>query len=379
MRHTKKARCVCALALCVALPLTLLSGCDYQAIDELVTVIGLGVDYQQETGMYVVTTETAKISASNGQSLESVILTGKGLTLARALEDLGTQASGQMYYQHAEIVVFGEDTAKAGIASIVDTVMRAAPSQKVIKTVVAKGSTAADLFQVKPKAKPFLSSEISDAITVSARRFGASDEGKIHTLYNNIPAGLADVLPVVRIEGEGEDASTVLDGTAVVSGGKLCGYLSYEETKYCLFAMGKLRAGFLTFHSEKLDEPVTFEIESAKVKCVPSLVDGRLTMQIGLEVAGIVPEIVGQMPTVERVKEIDLIEDVRRQVVAGVEQVTRKVISEYGADLFYFRPQVENRYRRQWQAWAQDWPTVFRSAEISCSAQVAISSNGITR
>ncbi len=372
----KRLSALLSLALCVIS----LCGCDSLEIDSLVSVLGIAIDYQKDTGEFILTAETAKILSENSQPLETVVLSGKGKTLVNALEDMSQKASGRLYYQHAEILVFGEDTARDGVGEIIDTIMRAAHAQRVIKVLVVKNGTGADFFKVKPRTKPFLSKELSESISIQASRFGLTDEGKMHHLYNNIPAGLADMVSSAMITGEGENTGVKLDGPAIMNNGRLSGYLSLSEAKLCLLAMGKLHTGFLAFQSTALGVPLSFGTIAASTDCRPTMEDGRLTMKISISITGTIPEIMDQTPTLDRIKETDVVHDIERQLANQVETTVRKVIDEWGADLFFFKPQIQNRYRSEWVGgWAQDWPNVYKATVVKCVPSVIVTSNGVTQ
>lgn len=374
MRKTMKRLLVLWLLLGLV---ALLSGCDYLEIDKLATVMGVAIDYEEETGKYTMTVEIAKITEDPQKPIEAIILDGEGETLVGAVESVGAKTSGVLYFLHSELIVVGEDAAKAGISLVIDTTLRSAETQRVAPIAVVKGGKGADLIRTKPTAKPLISVEISEAISSQYHRFGVTMETEMYQLYNDIPSNLSSLLPAIQVLGEGEEARAELDGTAVILKDKLCTYLSPEQTKLCLLSSGRFDTGFLNFHSTQMDSEFTLRVSKCGANTKANLTGQRVQVEITVELEGGVPEIVKQGADDSEVDMESLTQDVKQQLAWQIQEVAEIVLGQYGADLYGLGPMLQNNYRREWQGLDQDWPRCLQTAEIVVVVHVRLYNSGI--
>jgi len=177
--------------------------------------MGLAIDYQREDEMYIITAEIAKLPKESSETASPLILTGRGRKLTSALKDIELQTSGILYYQHAVLMVFGEEMLRVGIQPIVSHFMQPASVQKTMQTAAVKNGKGADLFTVKANTEDFLSKELVQVIKKKCHKH----EGELYLLYNDIPAGEVDKLPLIAIEQKGDDKKAKLDGFIEVKHG----------------------------------------------------------------------------------------------------------------------------------------------------------------
>ena len=97
----------------------ILSGCyDYNELNDLAIISGIGIDYEDEE--YVVTYEilSTKKEGETSASSSTYNVTSRGKTVVEAFSNNGNLMDKVPYFEHVDVVVISEEIAKNNLKEV---------------------------------------------------------------------------------------------------------------------------------------------------------------------------------------------------------------------------------------------------------------------
>lgn len=238
------------IALAMAVLTLFMSGCagsggifsNYRETEHLQLVQALGADTADEGGV------TLSVScAKPAKEASGGIISRSGENLLRAMSRLQDySADQQLYYAHAQYVLFGEDYAKAGLDTALDFIARDTQLRLGLCLFVVREGTAKELI-TGPGEESY---EISKTLT-SIRR-DTETEGMSHvftareTLRSLSEHGAALLCALRKAETEGSvfllepGLTAVPDGYGIIKDGFLVGYVDTDISQAANLMLGHL-------------------------------------------------------------------------------------------------------------------------------------------
>lgn len=143
----------------------LLTGCfDYNELNDLAIVTGVGIDYKDNE--YSVTFEiiSTKKEGETSGSTSAYTVTSSAKTITEAFANNGKLMDKVAYYDHIEIVVMDEEIAKNHLKEVSEYLIRSSKLRNEFYTAIAKDTTAKDLLNTTSKEKPLASTFMVDLL-----------------------------------------------------------------------------------------------------------------------------------------------------------------------------------------------------------------------
>lgn len=373
----KKLICL-LLAVAGLLPLT---ACwDHVEISRLLIVAGIGLDVDSSGEAYHVTVEFINVEAGEGENIEAEMVEGEGDTIHNALQNAMLMAGGTLFGNHCKVIVIGDELARKGIDGIVDMILRSPEYRKTVDILVAKESTAADIFRQKTIKNDIISYEISKILTSNAKSIKNTVATSVYQLHEALLSKCAySVIPTVYARQNSDEDALSVDGCAVFAGERLRGFLNGEQTKLLqMIAFDEYDMTLSVRDAGLSNHAIDVNIVKSNVYFSPHLQKSGLNMGVALVAnATLEDAVLSGIDTTDR-QVIEHMQDaIGKQLSADISKLVTEVQSRYGADIFEFYREYQNCYRQEWDALHEDWSSHFRDMEISVAANVRITGSGM--
>lgn len=362
-----------AIALALAVAFALLPSCQEKSETHrriVVTAIGIDQGDGGDCRVSIQAVETLKTSGSltEQENNPTVVYELEGPSVAGTLDAFVTRTGRSTYILHNRAVAIGLEQAKELLLTeLLDYFIRNQEGRPTVDMVLCRGE-ASQLLAV-PSAGYTLPAEQLSMLLQEGELLGYGVAADLLNVERGA-SGMFDVaLPIVRVEGEGEEAVIEADGTAVFRQGTYAGELDKAATRGLLFGRGDLEQ--CTYILEQEDgSRLTLQVESSRTNV--SLTRAGLAADFRLSVrcrARILEEYGPGLPeggvdAVER----QLEEAIRRDTAAALETTVR----DWGCDVYGFARMVKKKLPELVQSHEDEWPARLQSCrfEVEVSAQV---------
>ena len=350
---------ICLLILLVIIPV-FISGCwDSIELNKLSIISGLGWDIDADTGQLTLTFQSiipseiksaagssGDVGQKRGDPLHTIQLdSSTGSSAYDALNRYSQQSSRRTFYQHTQLYVFGHSAAEKGIYPLLDSIARNPVNRPNVLMAVAE-KKASDTLSVEAgmeniqaigmAAQIKLSAEYSKFPVVTYLEFA-------QRLLSETTAPLAPMVGIIEQTGpEGDRVQkTRISATAVFKGDKMIGQLNEDESRGLLWAINKIKKGFLVIPGANL------EIVSAKSKIVPELQDDKIMITIAIDEESNLLEYDGHQEISS-----DLLQDLEKGQAREIESQVMAAVEKsraLNADVFGFGEAVHRKYKKEWR------------------------------
>jgi spore germination protein KC len=355
----------------------LLSGCwSYRSLADLSIVMGMSVDKDSPDADFIITAEVADLTKSLKESSPgSKKVEAMGKTIFEAVRDAKRRLDNRPYFGNMQIVSVGERMAReVGILNTVDWIMRDAETRETINMLIFRGGDGRDLFKGESTDQALISLAV-DSIIASDNKITASIAHKeLYQAYDILNGkGMSLTLPAFHIV---ENAGTMVveaDGTAAFKGDKLVGYLSPEESKYFLIAMGECEGGILALAMKGPGKPDTsLEIADSSAKKSYAYEGGKLTVRVETETNVYLAETMEDIDVTKEDEIKALEEEAGKRLELEIKAVIDRVQRDLKTDIFGFGHYIHQHNLKLWRQLENNWDTTFETLPVSVSCKVTI-------
>ena len=192
----------------------LLGGCyDYNDLDDLAIVSGIGIDYEDDS--FKVALEilsTKKQGDSSSASSSTYVVSGSGKTVTEAFADCGNYLDKVAYFDHIEVVVISKDIAYEHLKEASEYLIRSAKFRNEFYMVMAKDCKAEDIISATSEEKPVAATYIVNMLENSNDSNSSGYYAPFtKTLRNFLTDGEDAMMAVLKLE----DKEITLDGLSV--------------------------------------------------------------------------------------------------------------------------------------------------------------------
>jgi spore germination protein KC len=353
-------------------------------INNLAITTALGID-KAEDGKYQITAlivrsnslfKSGTTGGSGGsQESPSLIISGEGDSLFGAMRNLSTVLAKRMYWAHLQVIVFGADEVKRGLATDLDILAREHEFRKNINILVTRGR-AEDIIRLQPQLEGTLGAEIGEIITYSrlTSTTRVSDISEFLTAMANdtIDAVTGEITEASKVEGKikvgngrKDSPAVALNGTAAFKKGSLVGWLNRQETRGLLWVTGKVKSGIVqvncignghprTKQESERQGKVSLEITRSSSSIRPKISGEDVRFEVEVNVDAEVGEIACNDFEMDSASMEKLNRMLEEQVRQDIQLSLAKAKEEWVTDVFGFGQKI---YRSDPQAWAKLAPT----------------------
>lgn len=251
---------------------------NYREVEQLQLIRAVGVDY--EDGDVRLTISSGEL----GEEGNSMLLSRSGGSLATAADSLQDFAAGQeLFYDHTQYFLFGQDAAEKGIGEFLDYIERSTTLPMGISLFVVRDETAEELMTASGDGQYDPGKALSSIKRVAARRgdnhvFSCADTARA---LSESGAGLICALRPASVEGTvftsdtGAEAVAMPWGFGILKDGALVGFIEPDEAMCAVMLIGGGMSDIVL--SDGDGGRVTLTLESSDVSFTPVWgVDGSL-------------------------------------------------------------------------------------------------------
>ncbi|HOL17535.1 MAG TPA: Ger(x)C family spore germination protein [Bacillota bacterium] len=402
----KAGRPAVLLMLILLLPALLAPGCwDQREPQDQAIILGLAIDFIEETALYEVFVETAIPSAlagaeggsQGGGGPVSQVLGARGYTIFEALRDLEPLSPRELYWGDSELVIFSETLARQGLAPVLDFFERERHSRMTSRPLVARNDLQellrVDLPLEDTAGLGFLSQIITQEL--SSASVPAVDLRRVVMMLSQ--PGIEVFLPQIRLAGgeggaggggaggsgggaEAQPPAQVvrIESGAAFKGDRLAGWLGPEATRGWLWITGNINRatesvpcpvcdGFSSIEVIHYTHSLEAVIEAGKPKVIVRLnADSRIQdLNCKHPFAGSREEIISTLNS-------RMAEAIRRKMELALAEARA-----LQSDIFGFGREFYRRHPRWWSAMEKDWPFIFQDLPVELQVQVNLRRIGL--
>lgn len=205
----------------------LLGGCyDYNELDDLAIVSGVGIDYQDNQFNVTFEILSTKKEGDNSSSSSAYTVSASGDSVTSAFANNGNNLDKIPYYDHIEIVIVSEEVAKNHLKEVCEYLIRSSKLRNEFYLTIAEEKSAKDVISTTSKEKPVASTFIVDLLEHSKSSDSAGYYAPFtKTLRNILTDGEDAMLPIFKVEEE----KIMLNGLGILKNYELKEKLNTKE------------------------------------------------------------------------------------------------------------------------------------------------------
>jgi len=370
-----------------ALALAVLSGCwDQKELNEVAVVIGVGVDKGEED-RFTVTAQVIKPTASGtnvagagGAELPTWSVTASGATFLDAIAELNRVSPRRLYWPHLQIVIFGEDLAKEGIAPVITWFEKSRDSRSGTFIAVTQG-TAEDLLNQKIELGNVSAKAMADLIANAEIRQLPARQMTLRKLTGILSSpGIdiaADVIDPKKIRGKVETYELV--GAAIFSKDKLTGYVKSEAVHGLAIANNMYENAIIKAACPHGEEGyVAFQMTDFRSKLRVASRRGKVTGTFDIFAEG---NLLDQTCS-GRLVQPDAIPAVERSVAEKLRSMLRRMFEEAAeqrSDVYGIGQELRRHYPEVWREYTGDWRDRLADVNIEANIELNVRRSGLVQ
>jgi spore germination protein KC len=364
---------LCALLLALLL---LFNGCwNYRGLNEIAIVSGITVDRDPVTGVFKICYEIVDLAGDMSSGLKAKLVESEGMTLFDAARNAKRKLLNKLYFGNTQVVVLSQEVARSeGIGDVIDWFLRDGECRETVYILVSQEMTARDILSIKGLDRSIVAFEIQSIISEDASTTSSTVGPQLFEVFNTLRGqGKSLTLPAFHNVVNDNVPVTEANGIAVFRKDRLLGYLTPEESKYFLFATDGVKGGMLPLpHVEGVADIVSLEISQSKTKCAASVLDGKLSVSLKINVRALLAES-GDMVDAGDKEIIKRLQDAAGEMVRQkVMDVIQKVQREFQTDIFGFGQMIYKKNPALWKQVSGDWDAWFSQLDVQVACEVNI-------
>lgn len=291
-----------------------------------------------------------------------IIYSDIGYSPAEAVDHLSTRIGKNLFFAHNKYTVIGRELAEAGLAPLIDSLLRGYVTRPDIPILVTKGK-AADIVSSITNDDKIPANTVYRLIRQQLIIGYAPVQTRMNFANKLSSKTSAPTAGVINLN-KNMDGSFEMEGTAVFKNDKLIGFLNKNQTRGVQWINGKVKAGNLVIPFQN-DKIISFEIldSSSKVEAIKK--NDSVMMQISIKEKANIREMTGKLDPMENEKIMDELSKVQNEAIKKeVKEALFTAQKELNADIFDFGEIVHKIYPKEWVKMEKSWQDIFPSIEV---------------
>ncbi|MCE3202011.1 Ger(x)C family spore germination protein [Paenibacillus sonchi] len=373
-----------------------LTGCwNSRELNELAIVSGIGIDRVKDTGKLRVTFQVVNPSAttttqgaSTNQSPIS-IYTVNDRTVFGALRRASKQATRQLFFAHAQLLVIGESLAEGGMNEVFDIYERSHELRLNTTVLVSRDTDAESILKVLLPQESVPSVGLGKKAENTSRVWGETPKVSVFETIKEITGGGGFTISGVRMLGSVEEGqkktsleqtkaetSILISGQAVFNKGKLQNWIDGPEARGTLWILDKIVETNLNINSGDQAKAIAVNVVFSKTKIKVEMRDGLPVFHIHINEEGNLNETQSVINLSEN-QEI-------RKLEAEMEKLTEEEVREAfqaaqraECDYFNFGNELKRVNPAEWKKVEKDWNQIFAKGTLELQVHAYIRATGM--
>lgn len=370
--------------LSIILILTLLlfqTGCwNSREINELAFVLSIALD--KADGGFKVTAQISKTDLYSKTSTGSAgatdkekpfwVISSTGKTVFEAVRNMASISPRRIFWSHIKIIIISDELARNNILEIFDFFSRN-PELRLRTWIAVTEGEAGKVLEVVPmmEKEPSLNIErIIDKTNLIGKAYSIMLKNFLEEYLDPFIDPVASRITLITVNSK---PALKLEGASVFGNNKsMVGWLNEQETRGLLWMKNKISGSIRVIDCPYDGLPVTLEIKKGKTSIESYMNDGKPAFKIMVTAKGKVTEKAcltnfnepGIMSAVEKA----LAEAIREDINAAVSAAQR-----FDSDFLHFSRTLQRDHKKEWQQQlAQNWPELFKQAQVDIEVNVEI-------
>lgn len=390
-----------------------ISGCyDANEIDDLVYVIGLGLDKGSNDNIKV-TVQFSTLKEGDGQETGGGktstaekgkkgfdIMSVEAPTVFSAINILNTSLTRKLTFMHMNIIVFSEELAREGLSPYLSTLAGYREIRRPMTILISKSKAEKFILENKSIIGTNLSKTI-ELISKESNNTGYYSSFTQTDFYNNIKSPYIQAIAILAGVNSAQASTPSQDGiinnyiagnvpmiadlkrstmgTAVFDGDKMVGELNGDETRVLLMARGEFKRAFMDVRDPKDPKRyLNFDVRMGREPQVKTWFEGGkpfVHLTLNIEADWVIAQ------TAENYADPKLLpsaENALKEYLQGIlRQIIEKSQQEFRADVFGFGKSIAAHFLTipEWEDY--QWLKKFSEAKISTDVKVKIRRPGM--
>lgn len=376
--------------LILGLTIILLSGCwSKKELTEISIVTAVGIDKGKDTKYEVTFQIINPKNVTGGQQQGGQ--TGPAFNIfkvnANSLEESGSMTNQRLsrilYFDHANLIVIGEELAKEGIFGLLDIFERSPDFRNTAQIVIAKGSTAHDVMSTLSPVDQINANKITMMLEHSEKLWGENISLNINELILDLfLEGSNPVISGVGIIGEKSKASQEdniksseplaqvnIDDIAVFKEDQLYDWISGPEAKGTMWIRDRVKTTVLNLDWKEIKGAISILTQRGKSKINIEIKDRKPIITILVRAEGSITEVT----TAIDLANPDVILQIQSLMKEEIEydiHAALKYAQEEKLDIFGLGEKIRAYDPNYWKTIEKDWnEKIFPEIEIKVLAE----------
>lgn len=392
MMRTLKST-LCGFVLILMLP-ALLSGCwERKELNELAFVLGYGLDKEGDhykvTMQVVVPSEIATSTAKGGGTPVS-IYEFKVKTIFEALHEFTLMSSRSSYLGHIRVLVLGEELARAGIAPVLDVIIRSREPRTDFFVIVARDAQASEVLRFLTPLDKLPANRLFYSLHTSSQSTARTSPVTIDKLVDRLVAeGRNVALSGIQIVGDrtvdGDannlkstkpQASLKFQGLAVFKKDKLVGWLNEEETIGYNYIMDEVKSSAGPVEGED-GKTIVMEAIRTSTKRKVKIINGEPNIYISVRATLNIQasQSTDKLDDDRVIRELE--KKAEERIIYLMENAAKHIIEKYNTDIMGFGQLIYQSHPKEWEKLKEQRENYLKTLPVHYQASVHIDRIGI--
>lgn len=370
-----------AIAVLIAVIALMLSGCSAKReLEDRAIVAGIGVDFVEDSvSELAMTVQILSFQSDNfGEG------GGAGTSGTWNLKLYGDEPfdmiqaairklNKPLYLSHNNIIIFSRETAESGLRNYIDFFLRDYEARLSVPLMIAEDS-AADVLSVKPKLDSVGAQVLKEMAEIQSLG-GQSVNTTVFDFATNLQsAEKATMIPLVKVEGEGEEQINRITGAAVFREDTMVGSFTPGEVRGILWATDRIEDG--ASYTETSNGKISVRTLDASAKHAFEFTDdGNIIIKLKIKQTSILGSTDGSGGYANKQNIHEIQKAVAEKIEDEIKKAQDKAI-ELNADVYGYGDEIRRKYPSRWAAMAGNWEEVFRNIRLDCSVEVTVQGTG---
>lgn len=362
----------------VAVCLLLSTGCMEEELGEKVLVNMVGID-RNDAGKIKVTLgliSTRKIQLQKDEVV--MIYSSEGETIFDAIRHLVQKTGFRPIWPYIRVLIVGPSISEKDVTPVLDFFTRnneIQPNPYVVFTHLP----ASEIVNLKTDLE-ILPALIVEQQIDKQNLLSTTPQVKLYNfaemMFSSDKVGFATI---IKKEKEENKFVPMVEGTAVVKGGKWIGDLNERQTRGVLWARSEVKGGIVVIPFEvpgKAEAKIALEILKGEAKIKPKLTNGQLSATIEIDSTLAIGEIFGYSPmSLTSLKEIKLgaAKEIREEVEASMKILQKK----WNVDIYGIDNAVHKKYPEYWRKNKDNWDSIYSDLPIEVIVTADVNKMGL--
>ncbi len=350
----------------------LLTGCDYQEIDSINTLLVMGID-QNEKGEIRVTIETPDYPKSKGKQQKSLTMEGVGKSIEEAEKNIQFRSPKELYFAHTTLLLLGADLAKRDISGILDYFERGRYFRPTIYMAVCQPA-ANSILSANLNSEALHAFGIRDLINNSTKISRTVTSDMIHIMRGEYSPSKTFGIAALKLSTEEEPE---VAGVGLIQNHHMVRWIASKDVPYWILMHERHLYNMNFSVTDTGHQKINGRLIWGRATLTTRWRNGKLTAVYKVRGSGQIDELSHEMQlTPEELTKIE------RHLNMEFNKKSHKLIQSFQAsqiDGLSLADECFRKHRNTYQSLKNNWSEVFSQANIQCEYHIHLIRSGMKK